>query len=503
MRLPIHMIALAALALCGATAVQASGYHFGSQSASSQGSANAGAIEAEDASVLFYNPAGASRLKGTQMSGVLNVVMPSGTYTDMGSYTSLGRPTGGTNGGKFVKTTAVPHAYMTHQLSSELTAGLGIFVPFGSSASFDPAWAGRYNTISTELKTLALNPSLTFKLSPQVSVGGGLTMQHIDGKLAKGADFGSGALGSIITAQVQAAAAANPGVPIATIQQNVLNQLSPLINQISGNPAFSGRVDVEGKDWGTGFNVGVMFEPDEHTRFGIAYRSAVNHTLKGTAKWQVAPAAAALETTLNAALAGTNAGTTTKARLLAAYTDSDASLAVKTPESLSFSAFHQAGKLALMGDVTVTRHSRFQELRIDFSNALPDSVTPQRWTNTTRVSAGMSYQLDDTMKVRAGIAHDGSPVSDANRTPSIPDGDRIWLSGGLNWKMDKTSSVDVALSYIKVRTGLVNNYDNGGVTNASGALTCDPTRNTSSCATIKGNFKLSSFLLGLQYNRQF
>ena len=132
MRLPIHMIALAALALCGATAVQASGYHFGSQSASSQGSANAGAIEAEDASVLFYNPAGASRLKGTQMSGVLNVVMPSGTYTDMGSYTSLGRPTGGTNGGKFVKTTAVPHAYMTHQLSSELTAGLGIFVPSGA-----------------------------------------------------------------------------------------------------------------------------------------------------------------------------------------------------------------------------------------------------------------------------------------------------------------------------------------------------------------------------------
>ena len=500
MRAAVKPLLLALLGALSVPMAQASGYHFGSQSASAQGTANSNAAEGSDASVQFYNPAGLTLLDGTQASGVLNIVLPKGRYTDAGSFTQFGLSTRGGAAGDFVEPTAVPHAYLSHRFNERLSAGLGFFVPFGSKSEYDSGWTGRYNSIGTELKTLTLNPSLAYKLSPVLSLGAGFSVQHISGKLAKGADFGSGALAAIIESQVKANAV--PGVPTEIIRAAVINQLGGLIKAVSGNPSYSGRVDVDGDDWGVGFNLGLMYTPDADTRFGIAYRSSIKHTLKGDARWQVQTAADNLAALLNSALPG--AGTQVRANLLAAYTDSAAQLEVKTPESLSFSFYkkHDA-RTAVMGDVTITRHSRFKELRVDFANNLPDSVTPQRWTDTVRASLGVSHQYNDQLTVRGGVAFDQSPVTQANRTPSIPDGDRSWLSAGLNWQFDNKRSVDLALSYIHVASGAINSYDNGGQVNAVGSAVCNPAGNTSSCATAVGSYKVNSVLLGVQYNHRF
>ncbi|MBT9490923.1 MAG: transporter [Paucibacter sp.] len=498
MKFALSTLSAALLASVCAGNAFASGYHFGTQSAAAQGTANANAAEASDASLLFYNPAGMTRLKGINASGVLNVVIPDGKYTDQGSTTLFNLPTGGSNGGKFVKTTAVPHAYLTYQLNKDLSAGFAMFVPFGSKSEYEPDWTGRYNSIGTELKTIALNPSIAYKLTDKLSLGAGLTAQFIEGKLSKGADFGSGALALVVEQQV--AANAQPGVPTEVVRAAVMNRLAGLIKQVSGNPLYSGGVKVEGDDWGFGFNLGLMYNYDENTRFGIAYRSSIKNKLEGESKWNVKTPAGNLATLLNGALPG--AGSQVEARLMAAYTDS-ASLKVDTPESLSFSFFKQENKLAVMGDLTLTRHSRFKELRIDFANNLPDSLTPEGWINTFRASFGVNYLLSDTFKLRGGVAFDQSPVRERTRTPSLPDNDRAWISTGLNWKLDNKSSMDFALSYIKVRDSQVNSYDNGGQTNAVGSAVCNPAGNTSSCATVRGRYQLSSALLGIQYNREF
>lgn len=476
LRHPLTPLLIALSASLLGTAAQASGYHFGSQSASAQGVANANSAEAADATVVFYNPAGMTRLDGTQVSGVLNVVLPHGSYTDQGSTTRLGLSTGGTGSGRFVEATAVPHAYMTHRLNDKWVAGLGLFVPFGSKSEYDPQWSGRYNIIKTELKTFTLNPSLAYQLNDKVSLGAGVSLQYITGELAKASDFGSGA--------------------VASLGNATLNAL------VSGKSAYSGRVDVEGKDWGVGFNLGLMITPSQDLRIGVAYRSQVRHTLTGTAKWQVQSAAANLATLLNSVQAG--AGTVVSQRLLAAYTDSDASLKVNTPDSFSVSFYkQQTPNTAVMGDLTLTRHSRFQELRVDFANSLPDSTTPERWTDTVRASLGVSHKLSDRLTLRGGIAYDQSPVTESNRTPSIPDGDRSWLSTGLNWKLDDKRSIDTALSFIHINSGSIRNFDNGGQVDANGNATCSAAGNTSSCSTIVGNYKLNSFLLGIQYNQRF
>ncbi|UDF36301.1 UNVERIFIED_ORG: OmpP1/FadL family transporter [Shinella sp. XGS7] len=498
---PLMLGLLCAIASGGA---MASGYHFGSQSASAQGTANANAAEAADASVLFYNPAGMTRLDGTHASGVLNIVVPSTKYEDQGSFTATSLPISGGNTKKFVKTTAVPHGYLTHKLSNDLSVGMAVFVPFGSKTEYDKTWAGRYTSLSTELTTIAFNPSVAYKLSPTLSLGAGVTAQYIDGKLAKGADFGAGSMNLLLSQVVAANAAANPGVPIQMIRAAVMNQFSGLIKKVSGQPDYSGGVEVKGHDWGFGFNLGLMYEYDKDTRFGVAYRSAIKHKLKGDATWDVQFAASNIAATVNAIpQLPANTGTGIQQRLMAAYTNSDASLDITTPESLSFNFFKQHDRFGVMGDITWTRHSRFKELRIDFANNLPDSNTPENWTNTLRASLGLNYQWSDALTLRGGVAFDQSPVTQRNRTASLPDSDRSWISAGLNWKLDKKRSIDLAASYVHVKSGQIDQYDNGGIVDASGAPVCDSTRNTSSCATTRGNYKLNSLLFGVQYNHQF
>ena len=54
------------------------------------------------------------------------------------------------------------------------------------------------------------------------------------------------------------------------------------------------------------------------------------------------------------------------------------------------------------------------------------------WRDTFKVALGASYQLSQPLQLRFGMAYDQSPVRDADsRMTTMPDNDRIWLSGGL------------------------------------------------------------------------
>jgi len=56
------------------------------------------------------------------------------------------------------------------------------------------------------------------------------------------------------------------------------------------------------------------------------------------------------------------------------------------------------------------------------------SNQPENWQNTLRYSIGASYRYTDNLKLRVGAAYDESPVSDAYRTPRIPDNHLTWMS---------------------------------------------------------------------------
>ncbi len=461
-----------ALALAGACATAgASGYRFGSQSISAQGTAEANGAEAADASTVFANPAGLSRLEGRQFSGGVTALVPHSTYQDAGSTRFTGGPTGGKASQDDYAPSAVaaPSLYYSHQIDNRWTAGFGAFVPFGTDLSYDRDWAGRYSLTEIKLESLTLNPSIAFKLNEQHAFGFGIDVDYMKASLAQAVDV--------------------PGTIVAAQHGGTGAVLARQIAALGGNPALlAGAGDayarVKGKDWGVGFNLGYIFTLDQATRFGIAYRSSIKHELTGSAAWDFS--AVTLDPVVNGVLQGASR-----------RQNSDARVELRTPETLSLSAFHQFDpRWAGMADVTWSRNSRMRNIDIEFVGTEEgDEVIRQQWKNTVRVSLGASYKLNDDVTLRGGLAHDNAPVASRElRHAALPDADRNQLSFGANWKLGPSSSIDLAYSYLDFKDA-AGNYTNN----------CNPVAVgcTGNGETTRGTWKTHMQLLGVAYNQRF
>ncbi|GGZ09474.1 OmpP1/FadL family transporter [Pseudoduganella plicata] len=466
----LTLIIAAALSAVSVSAT-ASGYRFGSQSVSSQGTAEANGAEAGDASTIFANPAGMARLEGRQIMGGVTAVVPHSTFNDEGSTRFTRTSTGGLKSqDDYVPgAVAAPSLYYTQKVNDQWTAGFGMFVPYGTNLSYDWNWAGRYALTNIKLTSVNLNPSIAFKPNEHHAFGFGLNGEFMKASLGQGVD---------VPGSVAASQAAGTGA--ALLRQIVA---------AGGNPAVlanvrDGHATVEGKDWGFGFNLGYMYMPTENTRFGIAYRSSIKHELKGSAGWD---------------FSGVTTDAKVNAILQAAshHVNSAALVELRTPETLSLNGFHQFNdRWAGMFDVTWTKNSRMQNIDIQFPGTESgDEVIRQQWKNTVRVALGANYKVNDNVTLRGGIAHDDAPIrSDELRHAALPDADRVQLSFGANWKVTPNSSIDLAYSYLDFSDARAN-YTNQC---RPGLLTC-----TGNGETTRGTWSTHMSLVGLSYNYKF
>lgn len=228
-----YSLAAALLASCACTA-HGAGFALIEQSASGLGNAYAGAAAvAEDASTIFFNPAGMALLPDSQLAVAGHLIKP--TIEFSGSVTP---DVGGSQGGDAGRWALVPSTYFAHRLSPTLHAGLGINAPFGLKTQYDDDWIGRFQAIKSEAKALNINPSIAWKLSDDLAIGAGLNLQRMEATLT--------------------------------------NRLSPL--------AQTSFAQIEASDYGWGYNFGLLLNAGGNTRLGLAYRSGVDYTLEGSIK---------------------------------------------------------------------------------------------------------------------------------------------------------------------------------------------------------------------------
>lgn len=542
------------LALTFPSLASASGYHFGSQSVSAQGTAHANGAEANDPSVLFYNPAGLARLKGTQVSGGLSILLPDGEYEDHGSTDAFGNPTGQGDGdaGSFLPdVAAAPNFYASKQVNDQITLGFGMFVPYGAKLDYEEDWSGRYGIQSAALETINLNPSIAYRFNEHHSVGFGISAQYIK-SIQRGAADVKGASRQLAGQFVDAnysntflASAIGQFDPLGLVIPTEISDCSPTLardefvdcvaSNFADNVSGDGYFRAKGDDWGFGWNIGYMWEPTDKTRFGISYRSHIKHTLEGETKWSFADVQGTVpdpSTDLTGIIPGIpdlgalgqvldssnwiNPGDFAAARL---HPNSDGSTSIDTPESLSINAFHQLNDtVALMADVTWTRHSRLDNIGVGINqvegypyfNGVTegDLNVKQDWNDTYKISLGMNYHYSDDLLLRTGVAYDKSPVSSAStRHPGFPDADRYWLSFGANYKLFKDTSVDLAYSFVQFETGKMDYTDGcspAGWVPGSGSLYQDSgERCTGNGGNYKGEYNTRIHFLGLALNHTF
>jgi long-chain fatty acid transport protein len=286
-------------------------------------------------------------------------------------------------------------------ISENWRAGLGIVLPFGLETDYDENWVGRYYTTKSSLLTIDINPCVAYRINKHFSVGAGISAQYIDAELKNKVDYGT------------INAALGFGLPIAP-------------------QGADGRATVEADDWSWGFNLGVLFELNENTRFGLTYRSQVEYDDNdGDASFSTPAAAQPLADFIG-------------------LVDTDTSTEIDLPANASLSAYHKfSEKWAIMATVTWTQWSSLDELRIKFDSGAEDNVTTLDWDDSFYYAVGATYYHNDQWTFRGGLAYDQTPgPNEKKRTPRVPDDDRFWISGGAGWEFSDRWSADFAGTYI-------------------------------------------------------
>ena len=387
----------ALLALAGAA--EAGGFAVREQSAEFQGMSFAGnAASGGGLSGMFWNPAVAAYAPAgiyteSHFSGIFGHVSMMGDTTNvLGN--SVGLPQ---NSGNIANPAVVPSSYMSYRLNDRWVAALSINAPLGLST--EPAnrtWSGQTFARTSEIKTMNFTPTLAYKLMPTVSIGVGLQIEHMDGRLKSA----SGLTG-----------------PLA--DQNTI---------------------IKGSDTSIGFTAGVNWTPSEHTAIGLGYRSSINHDLKGTIS---APSfiPGIGFTTLGASIqAPLNTPDTVTLSLRHELTERFSILATG-----EWSHWSRVDKL----DIVCQGNGSPPAPTLCPTGGRIITSLPLGWHDGWMVALGGEYKATDQLKLRTGVAYEASPIQNATeRTQRTPDVDRIWASAGATYKWSEKVAFDLGYSHI-------------------------------------------------------
>jgi len=435
-------------AVLALSANHAFGSNFALQEQSGSGVGNAfagGAAAAEDASTVWSNPAGMSRIPGIQGVVAGDVICLSAKLSDNGSMPAAFQPLGG-NGGDAGTCAFLPSLYLVVPLNKQFAFGLGVGAPFGLKTDYDSSWLGRFQAIKSRVSTVNINPSLSWKINDMWSVGAGVDYQHINATLTNAVNYS----GALATAAAQAAAGGL--IPPSAVP--------PIVAGVAGLE-LQAAVNCNDNAWG--WNIGLLFEPDKDTRLGAQYRSAIKYTVSGQVNFNNPQLPATLPPAL-APIAGLLA-----AGVNEVLSSGDVSLQLKVPQSWNVSVFHSLDKTwDLMADLQYTGWSSIQNLTIVRSTGAVLSETPENFRNTWRGSIGANYHYSDQWMFRGGLAYDQSPVTDAQRTPRLPDNNRTWIAIGAQYRATPQLALDVGYTYIFVSNSSIN--QNEGSTAANGLI---------------------------------
>ncbi|APQ14035.1 Long-chain fatty acid transport protein [Pseudomonas oryzihabitans] len=376
----------------------ANGLAINEQSISGMGTSFAGrSSSAQDASTIYGNPAGMSRL-GREVSFGGAYIHAKVDIKDANARYANGRPVPGSNDGDMVPNSVVPFGYFVTPVDDRLHFGLGVYVPYALISNYEHAFQGRYQGQASKVEVITIQPTVSYKITDKVSIGFGPTINRIEGKLNSNLNFGS---------------------------------------------LQDAQVKIDGDDTAYGFNVGLLADLTDDLTFGLTYHSKVSYKLKGNT--EVSGANSQVSAVTNALVS----------RLNGKY---DASLNITLPESSDASFTYRLNNdWTLYAGATWTRWSRLQSINVENEGTpnLPVLGSPLasvseefNWKDTWSYAVGASYQLNPQWVLRAGMALDPSPVDNADRNVRVPVGDRKTFSLGAGWSPTKDVTIDVAYAYL-------------------------------------------------------
>lgn len=221
--------------LCAApTAAMADGFAVYEWSAGGVAMGEAYMFAEDDPSILAYNPAGLTKLKGSYVAGGISYINPRGRADFRGGIGS------GETWSNAEAPAYVPNLFYTRQANDRLTWGLGLYTRFGNASEFAPEFPGRFNSYKAQITSVSAVPALAWQATHQLSLSVGAEIMY----MALNARRKLGAPPSLVP-----------------------------------NSEFDFELDGDG--FGYGWNVGLNYDFNKKTSLALVYRSRVDMELNG------------------------------------------------------------------------------------------------------------------------------------------------------------------------------------------------------------------------------
>ncbi|SPB14172.1 47 kDa outer membrane protein [Caballeronia novacaledonica] len=362
------------------------------------GLASAGlAARAQDAGTILGNPAGMTRLNGDQLSTGLQVLTGNANY-----HLSDSSAVQGSSPGNVIEPFPSASLFYSHSVDDRLKVGIGIYGDYGLALHYGD-WAAQSLVKDAALTALTVQPTVAYKLSDHWSIGAGL-----------GINYGYFSL----KRQTQ-----------------------------------DGEQKDSDHDWATNAHVGVLFELNPSTRFGLTYTSETDYNFKvnptGTVSYMFHPLPGGAGFTVTRDITLPLAGL------------------VKTPQQVMFSAFHELNaQWNIMGNLGWQNWSRYSASSI--SVAGNELAGNDRLRDTWHAAIGVQYQFSSLLRLDGGIAYDSSFYkSQSNASLTMPSG-AAWRFGiGAQYRMSPQSTLGASFEYLQMQGSTVQSPLIGGQFNTN------------------------------------
>ncbi|EIO3936177.1 outer membrane protein transport protein [Vibrio vulnificus] len=372
--------------LSSANLANAAGFQLAEYSATGLGRAYAGeAAMADNASAQWRNPAMLTYLEGTQVSVGAIYVNPNIDVEGEVRHPMIGNTAASSE--DFAHDAVIPNFYISHRYNDQLAIGFALGTNYGMETDLGKDFTASHFGNEASVISKEANLNLAYQLNEQFSIGGGIRYIIAEGS------FGATA----------------PKKNILGAQQGTTLKY------------------MEGDDTAWGWQIGSAWQINENHRVGFTYKSEVELKLEGHAEgfgFNKIP------------------GDTRD------FYDTG-SMTLSLPATAELASFHQLSEqLALHASINWTDWSSFKELYANLDNNPGSMVKVENWEDNYRFAVGATYQLQPKLALRTGIAYDTSAVSDKNRTITIPETDRTWLSIGATYDWTQDFTLDAGFTYI-------------------------------------------------------
>ena len=237
----IKLLIVTLLAGLSAAKVSANGFGLPDQDAFATARGEAFAATADNASAIYYNPAGITQLTNSNVRGGLYTIYLDPTFRPSGAAPNAGHTYHSAD-----KIDVIPQLFYTYAAKGvPLSFGLGIYAPFGGKTKWPETTGFRSVAISGSLQYITINPVVAVKLAPGLSVGAGVMVNYADMSLHQG-----------------------------------LRAFAP-----RGTNFFN----FSGDGWGVGGNAGILWQPVEQLSFGANFRSSSQMKFRGSTDFELQP----------------------------------------------------------------------------------------------------------------------------------------------------------------------------------------------------------------------